>query len=360
MIVPRHLLLPLLTLSFYNGLLAFVQQRAIHTIRRSPLCAVSLDSLLYQHGCHNRTIDILESNLPVVVEVCLQKQHTLAYLVRLTPLTVQRLEDGPDAVHHAIDWGQITTIWPCMQHIDYAKACQELERIRNTESALQSLYQSRVGRARVVGSSRGGGGGGGGGLTKKQVATTRVDSPHDQAILRQVVKAGAGLSRIVDSETALMYLPTTNRAVSALALGRDATRGGRFKRWPCMVLESTESYVKIINGGWWVVDQSVKAGTEAKKLVERNTPHTVADERIMSRLECLAMGQTGELELDMRQTLQAMNLSMTPEGARTALVRLGRWSGKEDLSRVQPWPKAVVRENRRSRNLKHLQLTKRM
>jgi hypothetical protein len=72
--------------------------------------------------------------------------------------------------------------------------------------------------------------------------------------------------------------------------------GGHFKRWPCVYVSQTldGKDVTVVNGGWLVVDQSVRAGTEARKFAERSTNQLVttsADERIARWLECLAMGE---------------------------------------------------------------------
>jgi hypothetical protein len=141
--------------------------------------------------------------------------------------------------------------------------------------------------------------------------------------------------------------------VASIILSKDATHGGRFKRFPCMVVRSeitndNVSAVTIINGGWLVSDQSVRAGAEGRQFAERSQEMnevTRADERIIRRLECLALGETfstDELQVDVRETLKAMDLPLSKNGATDALVRIGRWSGNEDLSKLAPWSPEIV------------------
>ena len=329
-----------------------------------------------------------------------------------------------------IDFGQLTTIWEAgtkiPQQLKDNKSSSEdsavsalMDRIPETlvERALDRLYTSRVGLARSSSSNNG--------LTKKQIhqlvqtAMTASNNDHDdpvvvdtdgvkrehfETILRKVLKAGRNFSRLVDSEMAAARLTDFQKAASfrkqpqqqrksntqvapssllnlrtavSKLLAQDAKTGGRFKRWPsiCISVESIRKKtldsiksITIVNGGWLVVDQSIRASTEARKFAERilqqdgdsSSPAatepslTAADERITRRLECLAMGEalmtkSGDdssfetrLELDVREALQAMDLPQTPEGARLALIRMGRWTGKGDLSVLEPWPKPIV------------------
>jgi hypothetical protein len=314
---------------------------------------------------------------------------------------------------------------------------------RSLETVLDRLYGTRVGRGRSTS--------GRDALSKKQIGsavrewfssmrsltaagpctnTFEPEQLHAERVLRQVVKTGAGSSRLVDARTLLALLdgddgpakatiPTASapsgRPDEAAQLGwagqvlsRDAAAGGRFRRWPCVFVGSQRSYprsVQFLNGGWLVVDQSVRAGAEARKFVERGTesatvtvagtadfastdsisgtatnktgrsdatmPHasstvirTQADRRIIQRLECLALGQVvpsqapkpeaasaaeaTRLEVDVREALATMNLPLTPQGAKEALLRVGWWTREinDKHTRVEPWSQPVVRSTR--------------
>ena len=312
----------------------------------------------------------------------------------------------PDAEHRTIDLGQITTIWDDPRDLDdnekssnlSAMAKEQVHRLPDgfLERKLDALYLSHVGRAR---SSRQG-------LSKKQVTKyvqkfAELDRSHAENVLRNAVKAGTHLSRLIDSSMArqAIFGPTKTQnskndigcqqqqqqqACAAYSLALDAQLGGRFKRWPCLFVgqqqldnnnkgEDKAVSVTLINGGWLVLDRSVRAGNEARKFVERSsvsslsspqnggqTILTRADERILRRLECLAMGEQlsgsntknnsindvgrcndRKLELDVRETLNGMKLPVSSDGAKSALIRLGRWTG-EDNGFVHFWPKPVL------------------
>ena len=142
--------------------------------------------------------------------------------------------------------------------------------------------------------------------------------------------------------------------------------------------------VTFVNGGWRVLDKSVRVLSEARKFAERRTAArhdasspssnsrptttTVADQRILRRLECLAMGEMlvspssprsrgdnnddnsqskDRLELDVREALAALQLPANPQGAREALVRVGHWSGDATQQRhleqvLEPWSPPVL------------------
>jgi hypothetical protein len=277
---------------------------------------------------------------------------------------------------------------------------------------------------------------------------------HAERVLRQVVKTGAGSARLVDARTLLLALgddianrnshrnasppPTTTTAstipesVRSLrqagrVLSRDAETGGRFKRWPCVFVssgpaaaaasthasrgEETEESaggrsngaartVCFLNGGWLVVDQSVRAGTEARKFVDRGAAmaapagaadagartlsplafpnhhetsqsrrlgatasplsaddprsapaafRTQADRRIIQRLECLALGQ-GLLQLQRQQPAAAADRLLEVD-VREALVAMGLpltpQGAKEALLRVGYWTREVGAEHAR-------------
>jgi hypothetical protein len=333
-------------------------------------------------------------------------------------------------------------------------------RLASVEKVLDHLYGSRVGRGRAGVSTAGrdsadGSRISGGSLSKKQIvavvrewfndATASSSTmlkgqshklegepeqhlQHAERVLRQVVKTGAGSSRLIDATTLLakfvdnvgtsksnestsgaMMIASASSASSLLpeytrslrwagqVLSMDAATGGRFKRWPCVFVgtnsddprwdgdegrigdSSAARTVHFLNGGWLVVDQNVRAGTEARKFVDRGTSpsrssndtahplhtdaptrnapatfRTHADRRIIQRLECLALGEAliqhqsvstkDRLEVDVREALVAMNLPLTPQGAKEALLQVGYWTREIDAKhvRVEPWPRPVV------------------
>jgi RNB domain len=316
---------------------------------------------------------------------------------RRITLEVKQLQQLPDSVSEprvlTVDLGQVTTIWTTNNSQDDLGQFHEPSWMDNQvnrfpvgaiETILDNFYRSRVGTSRSLDNT---------GITKKEIAKLvaefvgddEEERSHAEQIVRQVLKAGKGSSRLVDSALlARDYLyasntadkpripPTTlKRAVAAHVLAVDAELGGRFKRQPCLLVHASAGWeqngvvesIAFINGGWLVVDQSVRAGSEATKFARRaaavaaaTCPHqdnnnqqtppsrpqwTIADERITQRLECLAMGEalsanssdhpmddvtSKSLELHVRQALQSLNAPLTPEGARQLLVQMGRWS----------------------------------
>jgi len=245
-------------------------------------------------------------------------------------------------------------------------------------------------------------------LTKKQIPKivaqfSSLDNHHDatathfEELLRNLLKVGEDrISRLVDSTMATDYLYTDyikdgdmneqmiRRMVAAQILTQDASAGGRFKRRSCQFVsaqyESSETdedineveQITLVNGGWVAVDPSIKAASEGRKFAaatsspstssnktsRSNTqtkPHklTAADERIVHRLECLAMGDVWKiesnqyeedtydrmLELDVREALTSMNLPLTPNGATSALIQIGKWceNDKSNKLRIEPW-----------------------
>mmetsp|Transcript_20167 Transcript_20167/g.36604 ORF Transcript_20167/g.36604 Transcript_20167/m.36604 type:complete len:967 (-) Transcript_20167:1895-4795(-) len=319
-------------------------------------------------------------------------------------------EDDDSIETVVMDLGQITTIWPSSSIHDVErlkqlvqdakKAIREDFPVNHGENVMQTLYNSHVGRDRDAG-----------GLTKKSIAklaqeSSSINGPRIEEVLRKLIKAGGpSMSRLVDSSTAMEYLydgflsssnkeeDMKRRLVGAEMLSMDAALGGRFKRLSCIFVtnqiksgsvkqmssdddNSDIIQLTVLNGGWLVVDNSVRVGAEARKFAERagtknigDTIHvlgnetvrgdvsngvqllTAADERIAHRLECLAMGESlptrdEELELDVREALKSLELPISPEGAKSALLKLGRWSeGSEDgqsLSVIQPWSKETM------------------
>ena len=281
---------------------------------------------------------------------------------RAKSLVEIQLRNGDQTV---VDFGQITTIWDVDDSLSLfdstAKDARDLPE-GFVERKLNELYSSRVGRSRS--SSKG--------LTKKQIPGCLEDIPdeatrlHADGILRKVLKVGTSLSRLVDSDMARKNLfdkrkgsMIKQQACAALCLSQDSNSSGRFKRWPTLLIDerkvgATVEELTVINGGWLVVDQSVRAGAEARKFTERSLDDsggkglsTASDERIARRLECLAMGEVlsggsaeERLELDVRETLQEMKLPLTPKGAQEALTRIGRWTG--DNGRIHFWPKPIL------------------
>ena len=270
---------------------------------------------------------------------------------------------------------------------------------------MQNLYHDRAVVQNNVANTKGA-------LTKKQIpklAAKVEDSAKAEELLRTAMKAGPGMHRLVDSLDALRILysgksensRTTlqQRLVSAEVLSSDARLGGRFKRMPCSLVaadvdisedEDNNSVcrsITILNGGWLAVDSGNRAGAEARKLVERSVVNvdnnnsnndkvrkdhstrattssspllTAADERIVNRLECMAMGEeidiansaasrgseNTRIEVDVREVLRAMKLPVSAAGAKDALIRMGRWTEQSTKSGndnpVEPWPSNVL------------------
>ena len=326
-----------------------------------------LTGVLRKYGYDSRLICLTRKDLPRLAEIYVNGQSTMARLVSLSttsnkaeePKVEVELLNNNTTESVVIDLGQITTVWEqddSVRLFEENKACTLPDSY--VERQLDTLYRSRVGRGRHAGP------------TKKQVTGMGMSS-NSERVLRQTIKAGKRMERLVDSAVACQSLYESKssgsleqRACAATYLARDARLGGRFKRWPCllvdlaMVAERTmvES-ITILNGGWLVVDLSSRAGTEARKFVERSSSSsssesqgTLADERIVRRLECLAMGElfaaskkNDRLELDVREVLTVMKLPPTPDGAKTALTRIGRWTvGDTASNRIQFWPKPVL------------------
>lgn len=331
-----------------------------------------LQALLQTYGYDRRLLTISSFDLPLLAEVHENGQAQICQIISLQfdPSKDPRVQvEMPDGTTQLVDLGQVTTIWD-EDPLDWKLDEQEMDKLMNqfpvghADYALDGLYKGRVGRARSSA-----------GLTKKQVSRLVADAPtgdseHVERVLRHVVKTGSNFARLADSVAAMESLfgagnkkvrwidvdSRLKRAIGASALAKDAELGGRFKRTPCVLVASDKDYdsLTLINGGWLVLDQSVRAGTEARKFAEReSTPKTVADERIAQRLECLAMGQDfsassmmdEDLELDVRETLKAMRLPSTPDGAKKALLRIGCWSTNgndpNEVS-INPWSQPTL------------------
>jgi hypothetical protein len=315
--------------------------------------AYYLDSLLQQYGWEKRSITITNFYLPLLAEVQLGGQ------ARIGQITDLLLEDGKSpkfqlTTSHGdtakVDLGQLTTIWTesqdaSLQEVSIPTSLDPLP-VAHIDEKLDRLYQSpAVERGRTNG------------LTKKQVNKIIEEAPSScqstiDSILRQLGKAGPGFCRLIDSESVRESLweksdtgessPLQRRAMAANILNDSG--GGRFKRMPSLLLSHDSESITLINGGWMVVDQAVRAASEARELAERGTSKgTNADERILQRLECLAMGQDkDDLEVDVREFLKARNLRLTPQGARDALVQMGLWSDKSNQQKPQPWSPPIL------------------
>ena len=336
--------------------------------------------------------------------------------------------DAIESMKRVVDLGSITTIWKFPVENDikgYAKFLSKaLREVKSSfdqeflttqgETLMQSLYESRVQNTATDGRKSGGSKP----LTKKEIG--RIASSfaagddnyqnHIQQILRKAAKAGLGddVGRLVDSLSVASILfkggvsgkaqsKTQILLAGASLLAMDAELGGRFKRNPCIFVSSKLTQISndsaasvdgiaLLNGGWLAVDEAVRAGAEARKFAERcdaanskgkisSTVFTVADERIMYRLECLAMGEElggnldeTELEVDVRETLSALSLAKSPEGAQQALVKVGRWSplqkeeieaGRRGIQQLyNPWSPDILSCARTLRNAEKERRTK--
>lgn len=260
---------------------------------------------------------------------------------------------------------------------------------------------------------------------KQQICQERKEQQqqHIEVILRQLIKAGTHYVRLVDSailrdavgvgtsssqkqqQQQQQELLHSQRQLAASILGDETFTVGRFKRMPCMWTSTTTktnnndatttTTVSFINGGWLVVDQSVRASTEGRTYASTVVPTTTTTmpssssnrdrdtantkqqqqqqqstptlsqitsfDRITHRLECLAMGEDGSssssssssstsegrLEVDVRAALLSMDLPLSPDGARRALLRTGHWSevggGASTGQSYTPWSSTVLK-----------------
>jgi hypothetical protein len=392
-------------LGLANSASAQGQPRPKDSSTRLPSTFTQLEPILREHGYSSRLLTIYDSELPLLAEAYINGKSVIGHVSSFQRSSVPEgtYEQEPkvrfslitEKKTQVLDLGQITTIWNvgnvAMDNTDLIldlDECMASDKVPifKIEQDLDSMYKNRVRRARSETA----------GLTKKQVSklTSGIENPQEQqhvdTVLRKVLKAGSGLVRLVDSSTvgAALYSEQKGadadadadadkalqfQAIAAHVLSNDAAMGGRFKRFPCLWVatarhdnsdtgateDDDSASTTLINGGWLVVDQSVRASTEARKFVERPQMaglKTEADERIARRLECLAMGEVfasdddrgsqrnddRDLQLDVREVLGAMDLPLSPRGASEALIRIGRWSGNESFSGIEPWPKDVL------------------
>lgn len=330
-------------------------------------CDNQLVRVLKQYGYDGKRLRTLkEQDLPLVAEIYTNETTSIGRAVSIQPGPLVKVQLFEDNSVHLIDIGQITTVWETdAASINHDEVHQLVAGIPDgfLESKLDFVYRSRVGRARTKG------------LEKRQVASIVQDfdvqlQPNIDAVMKKVLKAGKGLVRIVDSQLLCGTLfnlagkrsleeRMKQQACAAYCLSHDAALGGRFKRWPCILVEHSSSaidsqyQISFINGGWLVVDQSIRSGTEARKFAERSSVgsaiSTTADERIIRRMECLAMGDlinrstVDGLESDVREALKEMSLPQTPEGARDALIKIGRWTeDNASPGKTLFWPQDVL------------------
>jgi hypothetical protein len=301
-----------------------------------------------------------------------------------------------------VDIGQITGIWKLRRfpsnmrindiaiklsaYISNIDTSMQKLPVNHIEKTMQILYEECIPEDKR----------GNTGLTKKDVSkiSSAIEpserAQHFEQILRRALKAGFHDKklRLVDTKGATEYLfekessdsrgRVANLLVGATLLARDAELCGRFKRSGCIFVSAKYDHdnsevpslceICILNGGWTAVDTSVRAGTEARKFAEKRTQgknndvgFTAADERILYRLECFAMGEvlenddgSHELELDLRETLTTMGLPLTTKGAQSALIQSGRWSpsdeknhsSKKNNKMFEPWSNDVLESAR--------------
>lgn len=292
-----------------------------------------------------------------------------------------------------------------------------------TELLLAKKQIAKLARAVVVSGSSGTAAGNNKERQLQQQQQQQDEQEHIERILRQLIKTGARYARLVDSailrdalafgssegreeqphnQQQLQQQLQQQRQFAAEVLGDEAFTVGRFKRMPCLWLgnsrvgsssgynatvtttattEEDSKVISFVNGGWLVVDQSVRASTEGRNFAataaaaataasattttaatsgpdasaaKPTMSQLAAIERITHRLECLAMGEEPSLsavpssatvlERDVRAALQAMDLPLSPDGARQALLRAGIWSEVQGSRTrdVSPWSTSVL------------------
>jgi hypothetical protein len=391
-----------------NGILGVIAQSSVTAKLYSTSAPISfsLESVLENHNYAKRKLTFSKADLPLWAEVQDQGTAKVCQIVNmhfhnedvapkfeLEITTNDDSDDGKDtddnAKRRTVDIGQLTTIWADSSSSKTStKPSAKLLNANQINEVMEQLYKLRVGKGRDYTK---------GGLTKKQInklAATSSDEPsereHIAQILRQVVKTGPDFVRLIDSDTILRKMQDNEkqsiqqnqqRSLVAQCLADPHLNGGRFKRWQCLwVANGKNGYgdeeVSVVNGGWLVVDQNVRATTEGLQFATQQQPldstekekvpiklratsgkfknavELGSDDRIAHRLECLAMGEEpvssskngskSLLEQDVRTTLGAMNLPATPQGAREALVRIGRWTDNCDGGKASPWSRDML------------------
>jgi len=360
--------------------------------------------------------------VPPLLEVQIVNDSHLSPDESLDDNDNNQLDSSEEIQTLVVDIGQITSFWPIQQTkskqewneriseyvFNSTNVSYDFPIINHAEICLEDMYNSRVNIRRRGGSNFKGG------LTKKDIAKISSSSlvpEHCAMILRKVVKAGGGagdglMSLLVNSTTTAQYLYRNlndekrisvrkRLIVGAKVLALDASLGGRFKRSPSIFVSTVyeqsckdTSFVAIqsitvINGGYITLDESVRACTEAEKFAERTHVNlgqkieqddstilqgddlslpkyfTASDERIINKLEILAMGKEEikkeELEVDVREYLSKINLPITPQGAKQALVAIGKWTknterGNKKKHIIEPWSPNVLESAKRLAN----------
>jgi hypothetical protein len=273
-----------------------------------------------------------------------------------------------------VDLGQLTTVWPR----EDVNGPQEFSSVLRQVSTLDPIPLNQMDELldRLYDASRPDQGKRGGWTKKElqkridQIPTSVSFATKDlvEATLRQVAKAGRSHIHLIDSNIVLQSLPKSDspalykRAQVASILGEHGN--GRFKRFPSLFVSSdpTSGILQIVNGGWIAVDSAVRASKEAESLAAIGASRgTNADERIIQRLENLAMGTATssasssrtsqiseeDLQVDVREYLKTLDLPCTSEGAKQALVDMGLWSslgnGKtQSQFKPQPWSPEIL------------------
>ena len=211
-------------------------------------------------------------------------------------------------------------------------------------------------------------------FTKKSINVNKNIDEKNKVILRRVLKQNIrGLATGKHVAYELFPIKEGNELspcsifAGSMILGKDSKIGGRFKRCSCLFISGVKNnddpVISVLDGGWLALDSGTRTITEAKRFLDRNAVDktgslgliTDADERIANRLESLAMGEevalnndTTDMELDVKASLRAMSLPLTPEGAKTALIRIGRWSEsdraqkRENNAAIEPWSREIM------------------
>jgi hypothetical protein len=296
-----------------------------------------------------RIVKFQQNDLPITAEVLLNGE---CCVTNITKILFSSLPTGPNSPANAqfelqdgskVDVGQITTVWMTNRSPTSKSSANAKVSAQYKERILEAVYRSHVGRGRK------------GGLSKQQLAQYGEYSQL-QAVLRHIVKGGTEQSRIVDSlHLKQQSASLLSQSECARLLAHDAQLGGRFKRWPCVVLAcdftKQQPTLILMNGGWLVMDQNVRSVTDGQLFAQRKKVQTATDELIVLRLECLALGEQQQrqqaskelLKLDVRQVLLDMNLSLDADGAKKALLQLGLWTAKDQLNgQAQFWTPSVL------------------
>lgn len=340
--------------------------------------------LLTDYGWDDRLVKLSSNFLPRTAEIQHEGQMRMVSVVDLefsvpekpTKLVVDLVEDIGGQKQHddnaveriKVDIGQVTTIWN-EEYDYYSPSLRETTpiSIRRVDDVLDQLYD--MANPHASGRRQGGGG-----WSKKdlqriidQIPTTCSFAEKDvmQATLRQVAKAGPRHTRLLDSLSLCQSFSSFSKKQDGKLERARAARllteigGGRFKRFPSLVVASdtASGVLWVVNGGWIAVDSAVRASAEAKGLAQaKSSRGTNADERIIQRLEALAMislndegkiSMEGDLEVDVREFLKAASLPCNSQGAEQALINLGIWSADDTSTserrfKPQPWSLEVL------------------